>query len=207
MFKKVVQDKEWLRKTAGEPGELARKKVISHIDGHCAAFIEKSPFAVLSTSNSEGQCDSSPRGDAPGFVKVLDEQWLVIPERRGNRRMDSIHNILENPAVGVLFIIPGLNETLRINGSAQIIMDEDILAGLGAGGTVPAFAIAVKVSEAYIHCGKAFIRSGLWNTESWLPAEQRPAAAKILSAHAAMPETDEADIEASLKEAYKSRLY
>jgi PPOX class probable FMN-dependent enzyme len=156
------------------PGEPALRKEISYIDEHCRALIARSPFLLLGTSDAEGRCDVSPKGDVPGFVKVLDGQTLVIPDRPGNHRADSLQNILQNPHIGLLFIIPGVEWTLRVNGGATIVRDGDIRAMCAVGGKAPALAIAVQVEEAYLHCPKCFIRAGVWDSESWMPAEEQP---------------------------------
>lgn len=150
-FNNQIQTEEQLRELLGHPSELASKKVISSIDQNCMDFIELSPFIVLSTSDHLGNCDVSPRGDPPGFVKVLNEKVLLIPERPGNKRFDSLRNILGNPHIGILFFIPGLEETLRINGKANIIKDIDLLEQMQANGRTPTLAVAVEVEEAFIH--------------------------------------------------------
>lgn len=202
-----VKSEEELRSLLGDPSVRAKNKVIDHLDEHCIDFLDKSPFLIVSTANAEGYCDSSPRGDAPGFIHIIDQKHFVIPERPGNRRLDSILNILENPQVGVLFLIPGLNETLRINGRATVIRDEQILSNMAANGKTPLLGIAVQVEECYIHCGKAFIRSGLWNQETWMERETLPSPAKMLRAHAKLTEMTEQEVAASLSESYRKRLY
>ncbi|PAM93531.1 phosphohydrolase, partial [Flavobacterium sp. IR1] len=143
----------------GEPSLLAKRKVIDHIDRHVSEFLSKSPFVVISTANAAGLCDASPRGDAPGFVSILDSKTLIIPERPGNKRLDSIKNILQNSHIGLLCIIPGLNETLRINGKARVTNDQNLLESMSVKGKIPILGIVVEVEECFIHCAKAFIRS------------------------------------------------
>jgi uncharacterized protein len=207
MFKSVVASTEELRELVGEPSELARKKVIHFIDDHCREFISKSPFLALATSDENGCCDVSPRGDEKGFVLVLNEQFLVIPERTGNRRVDSLNNILYNPQIGLLFLIPGLIETLRINGKATIIKDEDILDKLSVKGKRPTVGIAVEVEECFLQCGKALKRSNLWESSFWLPKEELPSGAKILADHAKLPGIDEQAMKERLEEGYRNRMY
>ncbi|MFG6494630.1 pyridoxamine 5'-phosphate oxidase family protein [Fictibacillus sp. UD] len=202
-----VRSQEELREMLGSPSLRGQNKVIATIDGHCRDYISKSPFLVLSTSDAKGNCDSSPRGDAPGFVYVLDDQHLIIPDRPGNKRVDSMFNILSNPKIGLLFIIPAMGETLRINGEAAIIKDEEILSKMAVNGKSPQLGILVKVDQCYLHCAKAFKRSGLWEPESWSSKEDLPSAAKILAAHVNMPEMTEERIIADLEEGYKNRLY
>lgn len=206
-FINEVKSEEELRSLLGNPGVLAKNKVIDYLDDNCIEFLRKSPFLILSSANSSGHCDSSPRGDAPGFIHVIDQKHFVIPERPGNRRLDSILNVLENPQVGVLFLIPGLDETLRINGSATVIRDEHILENMKANGKTPLLGIAIEVEECFIHCGKAFKRSGLWNQDTWIEEAALPSAAKMLAVHAKLPDMTEQEVAASLAEAYRKRLY
>jgi uncharacterized protein len=206
-FQGRVTSQEELRNMLGSPSLRGQNKVISTLDEHCREFISKSPFLVLSTSDADGNCDSSPRGDAPGFVYVLDDQHLIIPDRPGNKRVDSMLNILTNPKVGLLFLIPGMGETLRINGDAMIIRDEAILEQMAVNGKAPLLGIVVKVEHCYMHCGKAFKRSGLWEPETWSANNELPNAAKILAAHVNLPGMTEERVAADLLEGYKSKLY
>jgi PPOX class probable FMN-dependent enzyme len=158
---------EQLREIIPEPNELARRKQISVIDEHCRAFIERSPFLFLATSNARGDCDVSPKGDAPGFVQVLDERTIAIPDRPGNNRLDSLSNILENPHAAAIFIIPGAEWTLRVNGRATIVRDQHILERCAVNDKLPLLAVAIEVEEAFLHCPKCMLRSKLWDEESW----------------------------------------
>ncbi|MBM7691336.1 PPOX class probable FMN-dependent enzyme [Peribacillus deserti] len=205
-MKKISSESE-LREIVGFPGKLAENKEIRFLDLHCREFISKSPFLVLSSSNNEGLCDASPRGDAPGFVSVLDDHTLLIPERPGNRRLDTLLNILSNPHVGLIFLIPGMGETLRINGKAFIIKDQELLAPQAVNGKTPLMGIMVKVEQCFIHCAKAILRSQLWKHENWLDDEQIPSGAKILAEHANLVDMDEREVSSSLKESYEKRLY
>ncbi|PGA99710.1 pyridoxamine 5'-phosphate oxidase family protein [Bacillus toyonensis] len=205
-IKSISSTEEELRQILGQPSERALKKVISSLDHHCVDFLSKSPFLVLSTANKLGECDASPRGDAPGFVYVLNKNKIIIPERPGNRRIDSILNIISNPHVGLIFLIPGLGETLRINGKAYITNDEEILKEMQANGRNPLLGIVVEIEECYIHCAKAFIRSKMWDPELWLNAKELPSAAKMLLEHAKV-NTSEEDVARSLEESYTKRLY
>lgn len=196
-----------LRDLVGEPSELAKRKVITYIDEHCQNFLAHSPFLILSTADSNGYSDASPRGDAPGFVLVLDQKRIVIPERPGNKRMDSLKNILSNPCVGLLFLIPGMPETLRVNGKASLTLEPIVLEKMAAGGKKPILGIEVEVEECFIQCGKALKRSGLWNPDSWVEKLSLPSGAEILAAHSRLPGTSVAEIEARLEDGYKNRLY
>jgi uncharacterized protein len=206
-FKECITSQEELRNMLGDPSIRGQNKVISTIDEHCREYIGKSPFLVLATSDAAGNCDSSPRGDAPGFVYVLDDQHLIIPDRPGNKRVDSMFNIIENPKVGLLFIIPRMSETLRINGEATIIRDTDILEKMAVNGKAPLLGIVVKVEQCFMHCGKAFKRSGLWEPEMWSTKEDLPNAAKILADHVNLPGMTEEVVEEALLDGYKNKLY
>jgi len=180
MFKDVVTSKQELRAIFGEPSERAVLKCRSSLDEHSCAFIGASPFVLLATSNAAGQCDVSPKGDAPGFVLVLDDTHLVVPDRPGNNRTDGMTNILENPHIGMIFLVPGRGDTLRVNGRASIIRDQEILARLSVRGKLPKVALGVEVEEAYLHCPKAFLRSSLWNPSTWTDPQKLPSFAQML---------------------------
>lgn len=206
-FTNTVETEEELRSIIGFPSELVKRKVISNIDHHCYDFISKSPFLVISTCDNYGFCDVSPRGDMPGFVRVLDNKHLIIPERPGNKRIDSMRNILLNPKVGLLFFIPGLGETLRVNGKASLVKDDDLLEKMAVKGRKPIVGIGVEVEESFIHCAKALKRSKLWETSSWANKETLPSAAKILFEHTKIPNTSVEIINERLQESYTKRLY
>lgn len=142
-------------------------KVLDHVDDFAVRFIEKSPFAVLSTADGEGRVDASPKGDGPGFISVLDRNTIVIPDRPGNKLAFGHRNILQNPQIGVLLMLPGTPETLRINGKAEISADPELLEALAARGKPAVLAIRITVEECFFHCGKAFLRSGLWKPDTW----------------------------------------
>jgi uncharacterized protein len=203
----TIQSEAELRLLIGYPSELVRKKVIHSIDRHVAEFISKSPFLVLATADENGSCDASPKGDTPGFVQILNEKQLVIPERPGNKRIDSLRNILANPSVGLIFFIPGLGETLRVNGKAVLVIDQELLDKMAIKGKNPLLGILVEVEECYIHCAKAFKRSGLWEPESWADKATLPSAAKALFDHARLPGQSVDSIQEKLDESYIKRLY
>ena len=182
MFKNVVTSEQELRDMFGFPSERAVLKEQAALDEHGRAFIARSPFLLLATSNAAGQCDVSPKGDAPGFVLVVDPTHLVIPDRPGNRRFDGMRNLLENPHVGLIFLVPGREETLRVNGRACIMKDAEVLERLTVMGKQPPLGIGVEIEECYLHCAKAFKRSGLWQTESWADACTLPSMARVLYA-------------------------
>ena len=206
-FKEQITTEEELQALIGTPSELASRKVIASLDDHCRTFIAQSPFIILSTSSSSGKCDASPRGDAPGFIQVLDEKHLLIPERPGNRRTDSMRNILANPHVGLLLIIPGLEETLRINGKACLVRDPSLLERMAVNGRTPLVGIGVEVEECFLHCAKAIKRSGLWTPETWPAADSLPSPAHMLADHARIPGVTFHEVSTQLKKSYTKRLY
>lgn len=191
----------------GEPSQIARDKIIDHVDGHCRAFIERSPFFLLSTAGPDGRCDVSPRGGPPGFVEILDEGRLVFADAQGNRLADSLRNIVQTGRAGLLFLIPGLDETLRVNGRACVTRDPEILARHEIQkGRPPELAIGLEVEEAFLHCAKAFIRSDLWSPDSWQSLEGLARPAQIWKDHAALP-TPVEEIEEMLVVEYSEELY
>ncbi len=158
----------------GVPSERAQLKDRGRLDTQSRRFIALSPFLLMSTSGVDGTCDVSPKGDAPGFVRVLDDARLVIPERNGNKRFDGMQNLLTNPHIGLLFVVPGFDYTLRVNGRACITRDAALLESLRAEGVTPKLAIGVDIQQAFFHCVKSFRRSKLWTKESWPAADALP---------------------------------
>lgn len=207
IFKEMITTDQELRSLLGTPSKNVSNKTIDYLDHHCQDYISKSPIVFLSTADSNGHCDTSPRGDAPGFVHIVDQHHFVIPERPGNKRMDSLRNIVANPHIGLIFVIPGLEETLRVNGKACIIKDSEILNKMEVNGKIPLLGIGVQVEECYIHCAKAFKRSKLWQSETWLPNNQLPNPANILADHINLPDVTSAKVQISLDESYSKRLY
>ena len=179
-FTKIVTSEGELREVLGRPGERALLKQQARLDEHFRAFIAASPFLVLGTANAAGQVDCSPKGDEPGFVKVLDETHLAVPDRIGNNRLDGMRNILDNGHVGLIFLIPGREDTLRVYGRAWIVRDDELLAAMVVRGKRPPFAIGVEVEEAFMHCPRAFMRSGLWKPEAWPAADAVPSMSQML---------------------------
>ncbi|MGN7356264.1 pyridoxamine 5'-phosphate oxidase family protein [Paenibacillus sp. SAF-054] len=207
IFKDIIHTEEALEQLAGRPKELVNHKVIGHLDHHCRNFISLSPIVFVATSGEGGKCDCSPRGDAPGFAYIVDDHHLVLPERPGNRRYDSLRNLLDNPQIGLIFIIPGMEETLRVNGRGYVIRDSDLLEHMAAQGKVPAAGIGVEVEECYMHCAKAFKRSKLWAPETWPTADVLPDPAAIIAEHAGRLRLSREEVRASMKESYEKRLY
>jgi PPOX class probable FMN-dependent enzyme len=170
-----------LRARFATPGRLATLKQLDRLDHNCRRFIGLSPFLCLATSRPDGLADNSPRGDAPGFVQVLDERTLVIPDRPGNNRLDSMTNILHNPNVGLLFFIPGVTETLRVNGRARLSASRELLAPFEVRGRAPKAAIVVEVVEAFLHCSKALIRSRLWEEDAKVDRAVLPTLGRMIA--------------------------
>ena len=206
-FRDVVTSEEALRTLVGQPSELAIRKEISYLDAHCRAFIARSPFVLIATSGASGRADVSPKGDPPGFVQVLDEHRLVIPDRPGNRRLDGMRNLLENPHVGLLFLIPGLEETLRVNGRAWIIRDEEVLARCAVMGKPPTLGLGVYAEECFIHCAKAFKRAHLWQPGEWPDRTGLASPSEILVDHARPKDMTVPQMDRLLQESYSKNLY
>ena len=206
-FQRVVTSADELTDLIGEPSELVLKKQLSELDGHMKAFIAESAFLLLGTVSREGCCDVSPRGDAHGLAKVLDSKTLVIPDRRGNRRADSLRNILETGRVGLLFLIPGVGETLRVNGRACLIRDEEILAPLAAEGKQPLIGIAFEVEECFLQCAKAILRSKLWATRSGDRESQLPCFAEMLIDQTKIEGETVESLNRHIEDSYANKLY
>ena len=200
----IIEDIGDIREIYGQPMERAVKKQLPRLEKHSRAFIALSPFLVMATSDPSGRCDASPKGDAPGFVEVLDDETLLIPDRLGNNRIDTISNLLESPGVGLIFFVPGLRETLRVNGHARITTDPALLEPCAVDGKVPRSGILVTAEEVYFHCGKALIRSDLWNPEKHVARGQWPSLGRIIAEQIG---TDPEEGERLTAESYRTRLY
>jgi hypothetical protein len=181
-------------------------KIIDHIDPYCQAWIERCPFIVISSISASGSMDTSPKGDPPGFVKVLDKHTLAIPDRLGNHRGDTFFNVLENPNVGVVFIVPRRTEVVRVSGVAEVAKDPDLLQAMAVNGKVPDLALIIHVKEAFFHCGKSMIRSGMWQPDKWGSIEGLPSYAQALKSHGNLS-NDLADLEARVANNEANRLY
>jgi len=175
----TIRDEEELRRLLGEPSDLVRAKVGDRLNELTRQFVDRSPFVLLATSAPDGTCDVSPRGDPPGFVRVLDEQTLLLPERPGNRLADSLRNILANPRVGLIFVVPGVGDTLRVNGRATLVTDDELLAPSAVDGKVPKLGILVDADEVFTHCSKAFLRSQLWDPGRYVERSELPSSGEI----------------------------
>ena len=195
-----VASEAQLRERYDTPKDMILKLKLARLDEHARRFISLSPFLVLATRG-----DASPKGDAPGFVRVVDDTTLLIPDRAGNNKLDTLHNILDDPAVGMIFLIPGFNETLRVNGSARVTMDPDLLAPLAVDGKAPKSGIVVDVEEVYLHCGKALIRARLWDPAARTDRAAMPTMGRMVADQIAGLDADE--VETGYQEALKTSLY
>lgn len=208
-------DRAALRSALGEPGDSARLKSIVELDEHCERILALSPFAVVATAGADGTCDASPRGGPPGFIRILSPRQVAIGELPGNRLFDGAQNIAENPHAALLVMVPGVVETLRIEGRARVTTDESVRAATAIDDRTPWGALVIDVGQAFVHCGKAFKRSGLWQPESWPDPDARPRMGAVLRDHMAavgpagaaddVPAVDQ--VEAGLEEAYRLRLW
>jgi PPOX class probable FMN-dependent enzyme len=200
-----------LRLLFGMAEGLAVRKALTRLDRHCREFIARSPFLCIGTTSADGCADVSPRGDPPGFVQVIDDRTIAIPDRPGNNRLDTMSNIIANPSVGLIFLIPGFDDTLRINGKATITRDPELLARAVVNGKAPKVVIRVAVDEAFLHCAKAFRRSRLWDPASRVDRKEMPSLARmILEQTAGEKRPDEAEVTAcdtAIEEDYRTSLY
>jgi PPOX class probable FMN-dependent enzyme len=188
-----------------EPHPIALAKEMRRLDRHCRDFIALSPFIVVATSDARGRVDATPRGDAPGFVAIADDKTLLIPDRRGNNRVDTMMNIAENPHVGLLFIVPGQSETLRVNGRARMTIDTAVLAPLAADGKSPQAAIIVEIEEVYFQCGKALLRSHLWDADRHVARDALAPIGQVFAEQCAMDY--DAGLETIIQDDYRDNLY
>jgi uncharacterized protein len=171
-----------LRELVGEVPPLIASKLSDTLNATTRPFIERSPFVCLATSDSEGRCDVSPRGDPPGFVRILDDKTLLIPERPGNRIADSLRNIVANPKIGLLFVVPGVSDTFRVNGHATLVSDPELLVACEVEGKTPKLGILVDIEEAFTHCSKAFLRSHFWDASRFVERSTLPSNGEIMKA-------------------------
>lgn len=187
------------------PGAVA--KDIGCIGPHMREFIALSPFCCLATSDGEGRLDVTPRGDKPGFIKVLDDFTVALPDRPGNNRLDSLRNVVRNPGVGLLIMIPGFEETLRINGAARLSVDDRLMSAMEAEGKKPRSVMVIAVAEAYLHCAKAFRRSRLWEAGAQTPRSALPSLSSMIVDQLKLPREDVPERERRLEEAYKATMW
>jgi PPOX class probable FMN-dependent enzyme len=196
---------EAVRSHYGEVRALAAAKCIDRLDAWARRFIARSPFCVVASADARGWCDATPRGDAPGFVRVLDDTTLAIPDRRGNNRVDTLLNVVENPRVGLLFLVPGVRETLRVNGRVRISTEPGLLETMIAQNKAPSSALIVAVEEVFFHCGKALIRSDLWNPAKHALPGSFPNIGRIVAEQLGTVDADAAEAETVV--GYRERVY
>ena len=201
----LIKTETQLRAVIGDAPPGLEQKNIDHLDEFALAFVAQSPFLILATSNAQGHIDASPKGDGPGFVEVVDDRTLLLPDRPGNRLAYGHLNVLENPQVGLIFMIPGTSETLRINGEAQLTCEPQLLERLAARGKPATLALRVQVREVFFHCAKAFIRSGLWQPDDW-PERHRVSFGEMLAARRGGDADAAAQIDAAVEQDYRQNL-
>ncbi len=205
-FQNVIGSAEELNALYGSPSDSVVSKVIDRIDQHCRDFIARSPFVLVATTDAEGRCDASPKGGDPGFVAVVDEHRIAIPDAPGNKLVYSLQNIEATGRAGLIFLIPGMEETLRVNGRACLTRDHELLDSLGHDGKVPGVAIGIEVEEAFLHCAKAFKRSKLWQPDGWPSRDGLARPAQIWKDHMALQESAD-EVERWVDEDYRTRMY
>jgi PPOX class probable FMN-dependent enzyme len=205
-FEEVVMTRDRLRELIKPPIDLVRNKAIDRIDDICRRFIAASPFVMIATRGADGRLDVSPKGDPAGFVAVLDECTLAIPDRLGNNRLDTLENVLVHPEVGLIFVIPGHNDTLRVSGKGRIVRDADLQRRLAVNGKPPNLVLVVTVEEGFMHCSKCMIRSRLWQQDNWPDRSSVATLAEAMIAHATPKETV-GEMEAIIDDDRENRLY
>jgi len=196
-----------LRPLYSSPSTLARAKQLARIDAHCRNFIARSPLVIVGSIHPERGLDVSPRGDAPGFVRVLDEHHLAIPDRPGNNRLDTLENLLENPAIGLFFVIPGIEETLRVNGTARLTRAAWLLDSMAVANKAPKLAIVVTVTEAFLHCAKALKRARLWDEDYRLARKEMPTLGRMIIEQTNPPGLTAEEADARIEADYRANLY
>ena len=205
-FRSVVSSEEEIEAILGQPTSRILAKVTDNLDGICRAFIARSPFVLIASSDSNGNFDVSPKGDPPGFVRVLDGSTLAVPERPGNKRADTFRNVLQNPRVGLIFLVPGKRETLWVSGMAMIVRDAELRESMALGGKIPDLALVVSVREAFMHCAKSMVRSHLWEPASWPALDGLPSLADAMVTHGKL-DISVADMQARIDADARDRLY
>ena len=205
-FKDTITTSAQLRGVLGQPSAMVEAKVIPALDVHCREFIARCPFLLIASADGAGKVDVSPKGDPAGFVHVLDDQTIAIPERLGNRLADTLLNILQRPQVGLLFVIPGRRETLRAGGTAKIVRDDWLLERMVVAGKKPALATVVTLDRVFFHCAKCVIRSSLWKPEGWPDINGMATLAQAVKDHAKLKDSVDT-LQEVLDTSYRDRLY
>jgi len=203
---KYITTREELRTVYKPVSDGAVRKELKALDGHCVSFIGRSPFVLIGTSDGKGHADVTPKGDMPGFVAVLDRNTIAIPDRPGNNRLDTLENLIDEPAIGLIFFIPGMNETLRINGTARMTADDELRQRFEIDGRLPQSVIVVTVEATYMHCAKAFMRSKLWQPDTWPDRATLPTLGQILTDQLALDQSA-ASMDDWLDDAYAKSMW
>lgn len=196
-----------LRAIVGEPLPRVITKELPELDERSTAFIATAPFLVMATSAADGSADASPKGGPPGFVRVLDARRVAVPEFPGNRRLDGVQNLVERPGIGLLFVVPGITETLRVNGVARLTREPELCAACAVDGKLPWFVVDVEVRQVFSHCSKAFLRSGLWNPDAWPDATEVTSPSRTIAERALDEGRPELDVRREVDEEYLPGLY
>src|SRR5262245_48810495 len=205
-FREIVTSEEEIRDVVGHPPQRSAAKAVHSIDDHSRRFIAHAPFVFIASAGMDGSIDVSPKGDPAGFVRVIDHKTLAIPDRLGNRRVDTFRNVLRNPNVGLIFVIPGVTYTLRVSVQALIVRELDLRRSFYVGSKILDYVVAIHVHEVLSHCPKCMIRSGLWQPEAWPDTTNLSTFAEMLKAHAEMAETVD-EIQTIIDTANRERLY
>ena len=204
MAARTIGSESELRELIGSPSEVVASKITDRLNDLTRQFIERSPFLCIATARPDGGLDVSPRGDPAGFVRIIDEHTLLLPDRPGNKLADTLTNLFEDDRVALLFLIPGVGDSFRVNGRASVIQDEELLAESAVEGKTPQLGILVRIEEAYTQCSKALIRSDLWNPEKHIEREELPSSGAILKS-IADPDFDAEQYDRERAERYARR--
>jgi uncharacterized protein len=203
----LISSAEQLWALVGEPHERAIVKELPELDEKSQAFISASPFLVMATTGADGTCDAGPKGGPPGFVRIVSDTRLLIPEFPGNRRFDSVQNLVERDGIGLLFVVPGISETLRVNGFARLTREPELVEACAVDGKEPWFVADVEVRQVFSHCGKAFLRSELWKPESWPDADEVVSPSRSIAQAAAESRRRESEVRREVEQQYRPELY
>lgn len=204
-FDEVIESRDRLREIIGEASERVLDKHIDHIDDICAKYIAASPYMIMATRGKDGLLDQSPKGDPAGFVKVLDSKTLVIPDRLGNRRIDSFENLMNYPEIALFFMIPGHEITLRVSGRAKLVLDKALQEEMAVNGKQPNLLVAMTVDEAFLHCAKSIARGNIWKPENWPDTSEVPSLAEGMVAHAKLPNVQK--MQEIIDHDFETRMY
>lgn len=206
LFDSAIRDEDGLRELYEMPGWVPARKQIDHLDEHCRRYLAVCRFALIASADRQGRADVTPRGGPAGFITVLDDHLLAIPDATGNKRLDTFRNVVQTGRAGLLLLLPGRGQTLRINGRACVSADPDLLASLTAVGKPPRAALVIAAEEVFTHCPKAFVRSGLWEPQTWPSKDEQPSPAAMLRDHVGDPDFTLAQAEQAMIDSVTTRL-